>query len=86
MYRITITTSRAGENQGHDEPVQRQRLAEDQDQDHAHEDLVLLRVGPHARVAHDADGQSGRQRAEAAAEPRSQVRVAVVERVPGSVD
>lgn len=34
------------QDDAHDQPVQSKRLGEDQDQDHAHEQLRLLRIGP----------------------------------------
>ena len=62
-----------------DQPVQRQRLGENEDQDHAHKQLGLLRVGAHARVADDADRHPGREAGEAAREAGGEVGVAVEE-------
>ncbi len=49
-----------------DEAIQRQRLGENEDKDHAHKQLGLLRVGPHAGVTHNADGHAGTQARKAA--------------------
>lgn len=57
---LCLRQSLRSQDQRHDQPVQRQRLPEDQDQDHPHEDFLLLRVRTHARVAHDPDRQSRR--------------------------
>eukprot|EP00972_Heterocapsa_arctica_P114080 16440635-Heterocapsa_arctica.AAC.1 len=53
-----------------------QRLRKDEDEDHAHEELRLLRVRPHASVPDDADRQAGRQRAQSDREAGGEVRVA----------
>lgn len=62
-----------GEDEGDDKPVETQDLGEDQDEDHAHEEPRLLSRAPHAGVAHDADGEAGRQPAEAHAESSAEV-------------
>lgn len=62
-----------------DQAVQRQRLGENEDEDHAHKQLGLLRVGAHARVAHDADGHAGAQASQAAGQACRKVRVPVEE-------
>jgi len=46
---------------GNDESVQSQDLSENENQDHADEQPRLLRRAPHAGVADDADGETGRQ-------------------------
>ena len=58
IYEGRIKGSLGGEDQRYDQSIQRQRLSEDQNQNHAHEDLLLLRVGPHTRVSHDPDCKS----------------------------
>lgn len=67
-----------GEDEGHDETVEPQHLGEDQDEDHAHEEPGLLGGAPHAGVAHDADGEAGRQAAQAHAQAGAQVQEAPV--------
>ena len=62
-----------------DEAVQRQRLGENEDEDHAHKQLGLLRVGADAGVAHNADGHAGAQARQTARQAGSKVRVAVEE-------
>lgn len=57
-----------GQDEGHDEAVEPQHLSEDQDQDHAHEEPRLLSGASHSSVAHDANGESGRQTAQAHAQ------------------
>ena len=64
------------QDQRHDEPVEPQRLAKDEDQNHAYVEPGLLPDGAHARVAHDADGQARRERRQAAREARGEVRKA----------
>mmetsp|Transcript_21718 Transcript_21718/g.57972 ORF Transcript_21718/g.57972 Transcript_21718/m.57972 type:complete len:262 (+) Transcript_21718:224-1009(+) len=70
-------------HQPHDQAVQAEGLGEDEDEDHADEQTLLLGVGAHARVAHDADGQAGREGAHADREPGGEVRVSEVGGVPG---
>ena len=67
-----------------DQAVQRQRLGENQDEDHAHKQLGLLRVGAHAGVAHDADRHPRAQACQPARQARRKVGVAV-EKVVGLV-
>ena len=52
-------TSLGGEDQRDDEPVQRECLSENQNENHAHEYFVLLSVCPHTSVAHNTNGQPG---------------------------
>ena len=47
------------EDERHDQAVQRQGFSENENQNHAYEDLVLLSVGPHTRVSHDPNCQPG---------------------------
>lgn len=49
--------SLGGQDERNDESVQGQGFSEDEDQNHTHEDLVLLGIGTHASVTHDTDGQ-----------------------------
>lgn len=67
-----------GQDEGHDEAVEPQHLGEDQDEDHAHEEPGLLGGAPHAGVAHDADGEPGRQAAQAHAQACAEVQEAPV--------
>lgn len=67
-----------GQDEGHDEAVEPQHLGEDQDEDHAHEEPGLLGGAPHAGVAHDADGEPGRQAAQAHAQAGAEVQEAPV--------
>ncbi len=66
-----------GEDDADDEAVEAKRLGEDEDEDHADEQLGLLRVGPDAGVADDADGEAGGEGAEPRGEPRGEVDGAV---------
>lgn len=52
------------EDEGNDEAVQAQSLGEDQDQNHADEELLLLPDGPHAGVADDPDRHACRKPAD----------------------
>lgn len=54
-----ITGSLGGEDERDDETVQGQGFSEDEDQNHAHEDLILLGIGSHSSVTNDTDGQAG---------------------------
>ncbi|TNN83424.1 hypothetical protein EYF80_006405 [Liparis tanakae] len=68
------------DDERHDEPVKPQHLGEDQDQDHAHEKPGLLGGASHAGVAHDADGEPGRQTAQAHAQASTEVQETPVEK------
>ena len=57
--KIIMIASR-DQDQRDDQPVERQRLPEDQDQDETHEDLLLQGVGPDAHVSHLADRVASR--------------------------
>lgn len=74
-----------GQNEGDNEPVETQDLGENQDEDHAHKEPGLLSRAPHAGVAHDADGKTCRQAAEAHAEPGAQMQEAPEHRRDGYV-
>ena len=50
---------------GDDEAVQTQHFGENENEDHSDEEAGLLRGAAHTGVAHDADGEAGRQTAEA---------------------
>jgi hypothetical protein len=50
--------SLGGENKRHDQSVEGQRLPENQDQNHSHENLVLLGICTHACISNDSDCQS----------------------------
>lgn len=67
-----------GQDEGHDEAVEPQHLGEDQNEDHAHEEPGLLSGAPHTGVAHDADGEPGRQAAQAHAQAGAKVQEAPV--------
>ena len=71
-----------GEQDSNDETVESKSFGEDQDEDHADEQLGLLRVGPDAGVADDADGHAGGEAGDAAGESGGEVHVAV-EKVVG---
>jgi hypothetical protein len=47
-----------GQDEGDDQSVQGQGFSENQNQDHSHEDFVLLGVGTHSCVSHNADGEA----------------------------
>ena len=51
--------SLGGEDERDDETVECECFSEDENQDHSHENLVLLRVGPHSCVSHDTDSEAG---------------------------
>ena len=74
------------QDEGDDEPIQGQGFSENQDQDHADKDFVLLGIGTHAGVSHDADGEPCSQGAEAAAEAGSQMGVGGIGSVAGARD
>ena len=71
-----------GEQDSNDETVESESFGEDEDEDHADEQLGLLRVGPDSGVADDADGHAGGEAGEAAGESGGEVHVAV-EKVVG---
>ncbi len=52
-----LIRSLRGENQRDDESVECECFSENQNEDHPHEDFVLLCVGPHSCVSHNTDSQ-----------------------------
>eukprot|EP00672_Neobodo_designis_P024321 CAMPEP_0174826900 /NCGR_PEP_ID=MMETSP1114-20130205/315_1 /TAXON_ID=312471 /ORGANISM="Neobodo designis, Strain CCAP 1951/1" /LENGTH=145 /DNA_ID=CAMNT_0016060473 /DNA_START=246 /DNA_END=681 /DNA_ORIENTATION=- len=62
--------------QGNDQAVEPERLGENEHQDHRDEDLVLLAVRTHGRVADDADGKARGHRREAGGHAGAEVHVA----------
>ena len=46
------------EDDSHDHAIEAQGLAEDENQNHAHEDCFLLSVGADTCVTHDADSET----------------------------
>ena len=56
-----------GEDDSDNESVQSQGFSEDEDQDHSHEDGLLLGIGTHSGISHDSNGKSGSQRGQTAA-------------------
>jgi hypothetical protein len=81
LASLTICRSRnVGEDDGDDESVESESLSENEDQDHSDKD-IFLSVCAHTCVTDDADGETGSQGWESAAEARGQVLVASVDRV-----
>jgi len=81
---LTATAGLAGEDDANDEAVQSERLGKDEDEDHADEELWLLRVSPNASVADNADGHARGQATEATGKACRQVGIAVEEVVLGA--
>lgn len=48
-----------GQDEGNNETLETEYLSEDEDQDHAEEQLGLLGGAPHAHNPHNADGKAG---------------------------
>jgi hypothetical protein len=63
-----------GKDEADNEAVESKGLSEDEDEDHAHEELGLLGRGARHAVADDADGESRRQSAQPARKPATKVR------------
>ena len=63
-----------GEDEGDDETVEAKHLREDEDEDHAHEEPRLLGGTAHARIPHDADGETRCQPAQAHTQARAQLK------------
>ena len=53
------SSSSRGEDDGHDETEQADSLGEDENQNHANEELGLDCVHAHADVSHYTDGEAG---------------------------
>jgi len=70
-----------GDDEADDKTIEPECLGEDEDQDHADEELRLLRIGTNSGVSHDADGQSGSEGGQAYGETSGQVCVSLVGRV-----
>mmetsp|Transcript_25580 Transcript_25580/g.76206 ORF Transcript_25580/g.76206 Transcript_25580/m.76206 type:complete len:239 (+) Transcript_25580:39-755(+) len=83
---LALALRRGRHDQAHDQAVEAQGLREDEDEDHAHKELGLLRVRPHAGVPDDANRQARRQRAHPDREAGGEVRVAREGRVGRRVD
>lgn len=61
-----LTISTPPHNPLTNQPVQRQRFRENENEDHADKQLGLLRVGAHASIANDADGHARGEAGQAA--------------------
>ena len=55
---MKLIKSLRGEDQRNDETIECKCLSENQNQNHTHEDLILLRVSPHTCISHYPDRQS----------------------------
>ena len=71
--RVLRGAGRPRHDEGNNEPVKTERLGEDQDEDHSHEQLRLLGGAPHACIADHADRAAGREAAEADRDPGPEV-------------
>merc|ERR1711879_832986 len=78
---LALALGSGGHDYAHDEPVQAERLCEDEDQNHAHKEPRLLCVRADACIANDANCQSCCQGAHANCEASAKMRVAGVCRV-----
>lgn len=68
-------------NNTDDEPVQTQRLSENQDEDHGNIEFLLLAVGSDTCISHDPDAESRSERAQTTAQTGSEMGKAI----PGTV-
>lgn len=69
--------SSLGEDDGDDHAIEAERLTEDEDEDHADEDFLLLGVGADTSVTDDADGETSCEGGETASETGGQVLVTI---------
>jgi len=63
----------SGQDERDDESVEAEHFGEDENEDHADVEARLLGGAAHARVAHDADREAGRQTRQAHAQARAQM-------------
>eukprot|EP00230_Micromonas_polaris_P005773 CAMPEP_0117644168 /NCGR_PEP_ID=MMETSP0802-20121206/10837_1 /TAXON_ID=38833 /ORGANISM="Micromonas sp., Strain CCMP2099" /LENGTH=465 /DNA_ID=CAMNT_0005449391 /DNA_START=98 /DNA_END=1496 /DNA_ORIENTATION=+ len=84
--RLHRRRARAREDDPHDQTVQRQGFGEDEDEQDPGEQLGLLRVRAHARVACDADGHPSREAGKTARQAGGEVRVPLEQGVPLGVN
>lgn len=73
-----------GEDERNDQTVETQGLSEDENQNHADEQLRLLCCGAHTRVTDDADGHAGSETSETDRETRAEVSEALEVSVGGA--
>ena len=76
LYRGGAGEALLGQDQRHDQTVEAQSLGEDENENHAYEDLVLLSDGADAGITYNADSHAGSQATETAAQAGGQVGVA----------
>jgi predicted metal-dependent peptidase len=72
-----------GQNESNNQTVETKSFAENENQNHADEQLGLLTVGAHTSVTDNADSETGSQSRETTRKTGSQVGKAVERRVRG---
>ena len=74
LRRCTLVALLA-EDERHDETVQTQRLGENEDEDHANKELVLLSDGAHAGVTDDTNSHTSGQAGETTTQTGREMRI-----------
>ena len=57
---LNINLSLRGEDEGDDETVECEGFSEDEDQNHTHEDFILLSICTYTSISYNTDSQAGR--------------------------
>ena len=79
--QVATLVGSGGDDETDDESVQGQSFGEDENEDHADEQLGLLGVGTHAGVTDDSDGETSGERRETHSEASAQMGITGVLRV-----
>ena len=69
--------SRCREDDGNDHAIETEGLTEDENKNHADEDLLLLSVGSNTSVTDDTNGETGSEGRETTSETRGEVLVSI---------
>lgn len=57
---LNINLSLRSEDEGDDETVEGECFSEDEDQNHAHKDFILLSICAYTSISYNSDCQAGR--------------------------
>merc|ERR1711924_317881 len=75
--RIRSLVSARGNHKAHDESVETQSLSKDEDEDHAHEETWLLRVGTDTSITNNANGKTSGEGTQAHGQASAQMGIAL---------
>ena len=77
LVEPSLVRSSLGEDDGDDHAIEAERLTENEDENHADEDFLLLSVCADTSVTDDADGKTSCEGGEAASQTGGQVFVTI---------